>query len=109
MAGGELLASDAAGQSEAMLNAIGCEVVFVENGQEALDKCLTGEFDLTLMDCMMPMMDGYEATRSICDAFFGGKQVPIVAMIANALQGDKEKCLQAGMDSYLAKPTRRVG
>ncbi|MEZ4237849.1 MAG: ATP-binding protein [Myxococcota bacterium] len=86
-----------------MLGAMGVETVLVPHGAAALD-ALTGAeapFDLVLMDCMMPTMDGYEATRRIRAA---GDRVPIVALTANALRGDRERCTAAGMDGYLTKP-----
>ena len=95
----------------AMLEAIGCEVLAVENGRLALDRLGTERFDLVLMDCQMPIMDGFEATRRIREreesANGGGREVervPIVALTAHAMQGDREKCIAAGMDDYLTKP-----
>lgn len=93
--------------TEAMLSTTGCEVVLAENGKEALDKYSSHDFDLIFMDCMMPVMDGYEATRRIRELSSSKRRIPIIAMTANALVGDKEKCLQAGMDAYLSKPIRQ--
>lgn len=88
-----------------MLAMNGCACEFAANGKEAVDAVRRGQFDLILMDCSMPEMDGYEATahiRSIEEPL--GRRTPIVAMTANTQQGDAEKCLAAGMDDYLAKP-----
>jgi CheY-like chemotaxis protein/HPt (histidine-containing phosphotransfer) domain-containing protein len=82
-------------------------VQVVNNGKEAIGRTLAEEFDLILMDVQMPEMDGLEATTAIRAAEAStGKHVPIVAMTAHALKGDKEKCLGAGMDGYLSKPIR---
>ena len=80
------------------------------NGQEALDAVRKERFDLILMDCLMPVMDGFEATRKICDMKEKGdvrENLPIVALTANAMKGDRERCLDAGMDLYLTKPVRK--
>ncbi len=97
-----------------MLEELGCTVVVVENGQEALDAISDAPFDrmqrpydVVLMDCQMPVLDGFEATRQIrrWEAHNNRKQpLPVVALTANALAGDRERCLKAGMDDYLAKP-----
>jgi len=82
-----------------------CDIV--DNGQKALEAVSSGAYDLVLMDCQMPVMDGFEATRMIRrrEAEHGG-HIPIVAMTANAMKGDRERCLEAGMDDYVSKPIR---
>jgi CheY-like chemotaxis protein len=80
--------------------------VAASNGDEAVRKLSRERFDLVLMDCQMPVMDGFAATRLIRNGVAGehNRQIPIVAMTANALAGDRDRCLQAGMNDYLAKP-----
>ena len=89
-----------------MLEAMGCTTKAVDDGRQALDALATLEVDLVLMDCQMPEMDGFEATRAIRQRETEGKRprIPIVAITANVLDGDRELCLQAGMDDYLTKP-----
>jgi len=87
----------------------GHRVTLAVNGLEALDKLQAGAlFDVALMDMQMPVMDGVEASRRIrqLEAERGWRRLPIIAMTANAMQGDREICLEAGMDDYLAKPVR---
>lgn len=91
-----------------MLRKLGLAVEVAHNGQEALQKQRSGRYDLVLMDCEMPVLDGYGATgkwRSY-EATVGLVRTPIVAMTANAMPGDREACLAAGMDDYIAKPVR---
>jgi CheY-like chemotaxis protein len=91
----------------ALLGQAGHVVESVEDGRQALRAATEGAFDLVLMDCQMPEMDGYEATARIRAAEAGtGRHLPIVAMTAHAMQGDRERCLAAGMDDYLSKPIR---
>lgn len=86
------------------LERLGCEVTVAEDGQQALDALAAGEFAIVFMDCQMPVMDGYEATRKIREREADGARIPIVALTANALAGDREDCINAGMDDYLPKP-----
>jgi CheY-like chemotaxis protein len=89
---------------QAMLGQLGLEVALVENGWAAHELATRDRFDLVLMDCQMPELDGLEATRLIRRSGVPFSQVPIVALTANAMAGDREKCLEAGMNDYLAKP-----
>jgi CheY-like chemotaxis protein len=89
-----------------MLQKFGIEADVVATGVEALDALVGVSYDLILMDCQMPEMDGFEATRRIRERERGSRRIPVVAMTANAMVGDREKCLEAGMDDYIAKPVR---
>ncbi len=92
-----------------MLKKWDCRVEVAADGAEAVDLAGQLEFDLILMDCMMPNVDGYEATRRIRagEAGAAAAGLPIIAMTANALEGDREKCLAAGMSDYISKPVRK--
>jgi two-component system sensor histidine kinase/response regulator len=89
-----------------LLSKMNYEVEVVANGREALEAVRAGSFDLVLMDCQMPEMDGFEATLAIRALYARGEGPPIVALTANAFEGEREKCLAAGMDDYLAKPIK---
>nr|WP_232312760.1 response regulator [Enterovibrio coralii] len=84
-----------------ILNSLGCYSTLSENGAEALKKHKETPFDLILMDCQMPEMDGFEATQKIREF---DTETPIIAVTANALSGDAQRCLKAGMNAHLAKP-----
>jgi PAS domain S-box-containing protein len=87
------------------LSELGLEATPVRNGEEALAAWKTGEFSLLLSDCHMPVLDGYELARRIRKAEEGsGRRIPLIALTANAMAGEAERCLQAGMDDYLSKP-----
>jgi PAS domain S-box-containing protein len=90
-----------------VLQKLGCEVTVAENGRQALAKWESREFDVVLMDVQMPEVDGFEATAAIrrLERTTGRKSI-IIAMTAHAMTGDRERCLAAGMDDYLAKPVR---
>jgi signal transduction histidine kinase/ActR/RegA family two-component response regulator len=111
--GGELSArvllaeDDAVNQMviEEMLKKLGCEVDVVSDGDAARDSAARRRYDLVFMDCHMPVMDGYEATRRIREHEQpSGRHMPIVALTADAWAGDRERCLDAGMDDYMTKP-----
>ncbi|MDE2298192.1 MAG: response regulator, partial [Burkholderiales bacterium] len=113
-----LLAEDNAVNAEIaleLLRDLGCTVAHASNGEEALAKATRERFDVILMDCQMPGMDGFEATLRIRQMEAGAADVghpgrrrtPIVALTANALSGDRDRCLAAGMDDHLGKPFRR--
>ncbi|HTU60839.1 MAG TPA: ATP-binding protein, partial [Polyangiales bacterium] len=89
-----------------LLEHLGCEVQVADNGRKAREAVLGRHFDLVFMDCQMPEMDGFEATRAIRahELATGGQRVPIVALTANALVGDPERCFAAGMDDFVSKP-----
>jgi two-component system, sensor histidine kinase and response regulator len=89
-----------------MLEVKGLACDIAVNGLEALEACKRKKYDVVFMDCQMPCMDGYEATGRIREYEGVKRHTPIVAMTANAMEGDREKCLAAGMDEYLSKPIR---
>jgi CheY-like chemotaxis protein len=92
---------------EAMLRSLGFKVSVVADGAQAVRSAESLIFEAILMDCRLPVIDGYEATRQI-RKLPGCTDLPIIALTANALQGDREACLSAGMNDYLAKPFKRT-
>ena len=90
--------------ARSMLQKLNCDVELAENGQQALDHVQLQEYDLVLMDCQMPVMDGYEASQQIRALGNKIKQPPIVAATAHALVGDRQRCLDTGMDDFISKP-----
>ena len=91
----------------AMLARLGLTAHAVGNGREAVEAARDLPFDLILMDCQMPEMDGYAATAAIRASEAGGPRVPIIALTADAIDGARERCLRSGMDAYLTKPIRQ--
>ena len=92
--------------ASAMLRSLGYATETADDGFKALDAASRTHYDLILMDCQMPGMDGFEATRKLRAGEDGGRHVPIVALTANAMAEDRDRCLAAGMDDYLTKPLR---
>ncbi len=92
-----------------ILQRIGCQVEVATNGREAIDRIESEAFDLVLMDCRMPVLDGYDATREVrrLEAEAGRDRTPIIALTSSALEADRARSLAAGMDDHLAKPIRR--
>lgn len=103
-----LVEDDATNQiyAQSVLEDAGCSVTVAHDGREAVEIVSKNRFDLILMDCQMPVMDGFSATRHIKEMMADGRAAPcrIVALTANALNGDSERCYDAGMDGYIAKP-----
>jgi two-component system, sensor histidine kinase and response regulator len=87
-----------------ILNRLGCDADVVDNGRDAVAAATGGAYGVVLMDCRLPGLDGYQAAAEIRRREGAGRHVPIVAMTASASQQDRERCLAAGMDDYLAKP-----
>lgn len=92
--------------TKGLLELMNCEVDIAESGEDALEKIKNENYDLIIMDIQMPDMDGYEATQKIRDNEGNKKHTPIIALTANVMEGDQEKCIEAGMDDYLSKPIR---
>jgi CheY-like chemotaxis protein len=88
-----------------LLEQLGHEVVMADDGQQALDRLTAADFDIILMDCHMPVMDGFEATRIVRER--KGRTQPIIALTAASLPEEQSRCLEAGMDAVLLKPVRR--
>jgi CheY-like chemotaxis protein len=87
-----------------LLQKLGCRVEVARNGVEACNALERRSFDLILMDCQMPEMDGFEATRTIRSRENGGRRTPIIALTAGVLKEERDQCYQAGMDGFLSKP-----
>ena len=92
-----------------LLKQLGLTVSIASHGYEALELLKNEVFDVILMDCQMPLMDGFEATQCIRSNEEENEHIPIIALTANAMQGDRERCLAAGMDDYLSKPFKSKG
>ena len=90
------------------LEKFGLRVDVVADGQAAVEAWRTGRYDLIFMDCQMPVLDGYEATRAIRNEEGNGAHIPIIALTAHAMKGADEQCTAAGMDDYLTKPMDRT-
>ena len=90
-----------------MLQKLGIVVTVADNGQIAVDLCKEQTFNLILMDCQMPVLDGFEATKQIRENEHGEQHTPIIALTANVLQTEKDKCFIAGMDDFMAKPVSK--
>jgi CheY-like chemotaxis protein len=94
----------------AVLSKLGCDVDLAENGVVGVEKAKNNDYDIIFMDCQMPEMNGFDATKAIREhekATGKKEKVPIVAMTANAMPGDRERCIDSGMDDYISKPVKK--
>ena len=91
----------------AMVGKLGCRVEKAHNGKEAVDLANKKDYDCILMDCQMPILDGFEATKAIRALGCRNSETHIIAVTANAMSGDRDRCLQAGMDDYIRKPVKK--
>jgi len=89
-----------------VLERCGARVTVVADGEKALEALARRRFDAVLMDCQMPGMDGYAAARELRRRESGHRHTPVIAMTAHAMAGDRERCIEAGMDDYVTKPVR---
>ena len=92
----------------AMLTSLDATITIVENGAQAVEALHQNLFDIIFLDCQMPVMNGYEAAARMRQEQTQGKRIPIVALTANALADDRQQCLDAGMDDYIAKPVSMI-
>lgn len=102
-----LLVEDSATNTKLMIESLknkGLSCDAVKNGEDAIKACLSKHYDIVFMDCQMPVMDGFEATKKIRSIKGIGEKIIIIAMTANAMKGDREDCIAAGMDDYISKP-----
>jgi CheY-like chemotaxis protein len=90
--------------AQMMLEKLGAKVDIADNGQVAVAKYRKGHFDLIFMDCQMPVLDGFKATREIRELESEGQRIPIIALTANVVKEEKDKCFNAGMDDFVSKP-----
>ena len=93
--------------AEEMLEQLGYDVDLVQNGEECLDACNSQDYDLVLMDCNMPVMDGFAATRALRKTETG-RDLPIIALTANALNEHRQNCIEAGMNDHITKPFNKM-
>ena len=90
----------------AMLRILGYHTDIATDGAEALQALSSNNYQLILMDCKMPVMDGFEAVNTIRNSAEAWRHIPVIAITANALSGERERCMNAGMDEYLSKPVK---
>jgi CheY-like chemotaxis protein/HPt (histidine-containing phosphotransfer) domain-containing protein len=91
-----------------MLEHFSCKAELAENGKQAIEMCEAKAYDIILMDCQMPETDGFEATRAIKAEGGRNASTPVIALTANAMEGDRERCYESGMDDYLSKPVKQA-
>lgn len=90
--------------AQRMLERLGCDVGLADNGRAAVQLAQSTPYDVIFMDCLMPDMDGYEATRELRRLHDGKARVPIIALTGHSAEQERDRCLQAGMDDFISKP-----